>query len=157
MLNAMPDEAATAVPRETPVRPALSIGEVAERTGLSTHTLRFYEREGLFVEPIRRAPGGRRVYSENDVEWLNLCVMLRATGMPLPAIRRYTELVRAGAGNEGERLALLRRHQDQVRADIDRLHQCLDLIGYKVRVYEDIVEAVSAGPEREAPSAAKSR
>src|ERR1700736_2158234 len=94
--------------------PSLSIGEVAERTGLSVHALRFYEREGIFANPVRRGPGGRRVYSEDDVEWLTLCIILRASGMPLPAIRRYTDLVRQGAGNEEQRLTLLREHHEQV-------------------------------------------
>ncbi|MGH3740295.1 MAG: MerR family transcriptional regulator [Micromonosporaceae bacterium] len=117
----------------------LSIGQVAERTGLSVHALRFYERERLLATPVRRDSGGRRVYSENDVEWLMLCIMLRASAMPLTAIRQYTGLVREGAGNETERLALLREHQEQVTAQIAELNRCLDLINFKVGVYEDIV------------------
>lgn len=117
----------------------LSIGQVAERTGLSVHTLRFYEREGILASPVRRGPGGRRVYDEDDVYWLNLCVILRTSGMPVPAIRRYTELVRQGAGNERERLALLREHQDRVTAQMAELTKCLDLITYKVHVYEDAI------------------
>jgi DNA-binding transcriptional MerR regulator len=118
----------------------LSIGQVAERTGLSVHTLRFYEQQGVLVNPVLRGPGGRRVYSEQDVDWLNLCIILRASGMPLPEIRRYTELARQGAGNEQQRIVLLRRHQDQVVAQMKQLEQCLDLIRFKVRVYEDILD-----------------
>jgi DNA-binding transcriptional MerR regulator len=117
--------------------PELSIGEVAERTGLSVHALRFYEREGILANPVRRAAGGRRLYSEDDVEWLRLCILLRASGMPLPLIRRYTELVRQGAGNEQERLALLRQHEEQVVDQIAELNRCLDVIRYKVAKYED--------------------
>ena len=86
----------------------MSIGQVADRTGLSVHALRFYEREGILPNPVRRGPGGRRVYSEDDLEWLDLCIMLRSSGMPLPAIRQYTDLVRQGPGNEAERLDLAR-------------------------------------------------
>lgn len=121
------------------VAPSLSIGQVAERTGLSVHALRFYEREGILANPVRRGPGGRRVYGGDDLEWLTLCIVLRASGMPLPAIRRYTDLVRQGAGNEAERLTLLRQHQEQVITQIGRLNQSLDLINYKVGVYEDIL------------------
>jgi DNA-binding transcriptional MerR regulator len=117
----------------------LSIGEVAGRTGLSVHALRFYEREGILANPVRRGPGGRRIYGEDDVEWLNLCIILRASGMPLPAIRRYTELVRAGGGNEKDRLTLLRHHEEQVIAQIGELTRCLDLIRFKVGVYEDLI------------------
>ncbi|SFK95999.1 MerR HTH family regulatory protein [Streptosporangium canum] len=66
----------------------LSIGQVAERTGLSVHTLRFYEREGILANPVSRGPGGRRCYSESDVEWLRLCIILRASGMERRRSRR---------------------------------------------------------------------
>jgi DNA-binding transcriptional MerR regulator len=122
----------------------LSIGQVAERTGLSVHALRFYEREGILANPVGRDPGGRRVYHEDDVDWLRLCVILRASGMPVPAIRRYTELVRAGDGNEKERIALLREHQERVNAQLGQLTKCLDLINYKVAVYEDHLDQADA-------------
>ncbi|MFJ2738445.1 MerR family transcriptional regulator [Streptomyces sp. NPDC087440] len=118
----------------------LSIGQVADRTGLSVHALRFYEREGLFLHPVRRQSGGRRVYTDHDVDWLNVCIILRASGMPLPVLRRYTELVREGVGNEPERLALMREQEAQVTAQIAALTESLDLIRYKVGVYEDILD-----------------
>ncbi|MFI6238589.1 MerR family transcriptional regulator [Micromonospora sp. NPDC050795] len=132
----------------------LSIGQVAERTGLSVHTLRFYEQEGLFVGPVRRGPGGRRSYSQDDVDWLTVCIILRASGMPLPALRRYTDLVREGAGNEEERLALMREHHRRVTTQIDRLTQSLDLITFKVGVYEDLLDPhrSAAEPDRRRPS-----
>lgn len=126
------------------IEPRLSIGEVAERTGLSVHALRFYEREGLLAGPIRRDPGGRRVYDEDDVGWLTVCVILRGSGMPLPQIRRYAELVRAGEGNEADRLGVLGEHRERVLDQMDQLRKCLDLINYKVGVYEDILDARAA-------------
>lgn len=117
----------------------LSIGQAAERTGLSVHALRFYEREGIFLSPIRRAAGGRRVYTDDDVDWLTLCTILRGAGMPLEDIRRYSELVRAGDGNEPERLALLRRHERRVREQQQQLDRCQDLIRFKIGIYEDIL------------------
>ncbi|WST35544.1 MerR family transcriptional regulator (plasmid) [Streptomyces sp. NBC_01166] len=119
---------------------SLSIGQVAESTGLSVHALRFYEQEGLFVNAVRRGPGGRRLYTQDDVDWLNVCIILRASGMPLTVLRRYAELVREGAGNAQERLALMREHQERVTAEIGRLTESLDLISFKVGVYEDLVD-----------------
>lgn len=123
--------------------PTLSIGQVAERTGLSVHALRFYEREGILATPVRRGTGGRRVYDEQDVDWLTVCIVLRASGMPIPAIRHYTELVREGVGNEEERIALLLRHREDVQAQIGRLTECLDLIRYKIGLYEDHLDGVA--------------
>jgi DNA-binding transcriptional MerR regulator len=121
------------------VEASLSIGQVAERTGLSVHTLRYYEREGILADPIRRGSGGRRLYTEDDVDWLAVCIILRGSGMPLHVLRQYTDLVRQGTGNEKERLALLRKHQDDVTAQIAELTRCLDLIRFKAGVYEDIL------------------
>ncbi|HEV3355634.1 MAG TPA: MerR family transcriptional regulator [Pseudonocardiaceae bacterium] len=117
----------------------LTIGQVAERTELSVHALRFYEREGLFANPVRRDSAGRRVYDESDLEWLNICSRLRASGMPLRAIREYVELVRAGAGNELARLNLLREHQERVAARMRELAECYELISCKVTIYEQHV------------------
>lgn len=124
--------------QETDTGLRLSIGRAAERTGLSVHALRFYERQGLLVTPVHRGADGRRVYTEWDLDWLEVCVKLRASGMPLDAIRKYACLVRQGSGNEAERLDLLRQHQQQVTAQIDALKQCLELITFKIQLYEDI-------------------
>ncbi|MBR7836650.1 MerR family transcriptional regulator [Actinospica durhamensis] len=123
----------------------LSIGQVAERTGLSVHTLRFYEAEGLMVDPVERLAGGRRSYRADDVEWLTICTNLRSSGMPLPEIRRYAELVREGAGNEEDRLDLLRRHREEVLDRIAKLHGWLEVISHKVAVYEERLDHGATG------------
>ncbi len=115
----------------------LTIGQAAERSGLSIHTLRFYEREGMLPAPVRRGPDGRRVYSDDDLEWLEICSNFRASGMPLATIRRYVSLVREGTGNEAERLDLLREHEKRVIDQIGKLTQCLELISYKVNAYSE--------------------
>jgi len=135
----------SATPPDGPT-PGLTIGQAAERTGLSVHALRFYEREGLFARPVRRTADGRRAYTDEDLEWLELCVKLRSSGMALAAIRRYAELVRQGAGNETERLAILRQHQDGVMAQIASLTACLEIISFKVKLYEESVAARTGDP-----------
>jgi DNA-binding transcriptional MerR regulator len=124
----------------------LSIGEVAQRTGLSVHALRFYEREGLLASPVERTADGRRAYRARDLEWLDLCIKLRSSGMPLAAIRRYTELVREGPGNEKERLGILRQHQDRVTAQIAALTTCLEMISFKVSLYQESLTADPGDP-----------
>ncbi|WP_460522333.1 MerR family transcriptional regulator [Flindersiella endophytica] len=123
----------------------LSIGEVAEQTGLSVHALRWFEREELFLRPIPRVHG-RRVFEQSDVAWLNLCGRLRASGMPIADIRQFTALVRVGDGNEAERFALLEAHEQRVRVHIAELRECLTIINGKVDVYRrHLAEGVAAG------------
>lgn len=114
----------------------MSIGRVAELTGMSVHALRFFEREGLFLREIPRTAGGQRVYAQTDVDWLALCDRLRASGMPIARIRKFADLVRSGPGNEPDRLALLREHERTVAAKIADLQTCLDVIHTKVVTYE---------------------
>lgn len=127
------------LPSSRPRPGSLTIGETADRTGLSVHALRFYEREGLLVGPVERTAGGRRRYAEADVEWLRICVKLRESGMPLADLKRFAELVRRGPGNEAERLELLDAHQRRVEAQIRALEECRSVIAWKVGVYADHV------------------
>lgn len=118
----------------------LTIGEVAERTGLTRHTLRYYERYGLMLG-VGRAGSGHRRYSERDLGWIELITKLRATGMPIREVRRYAELVRAGDGNEDERLTLLRAHRQRVRAQLDMMAAYLAAIDMKISYYADAIDA----------------
>jgi DNA-binding transcriptional MerR regulator len=130
----------------------LSIGQVAERTGLSVHALRFYEREGLLADPVRRESNGRRVYTEDDVEWLDMCIKFRSSGMPLDTIRKYTDLVRQGPGNEQARLELLRSHQDHLAVQIEELNECMRVITFKVDCYQQALDDGTASCLWVAPS-----
>jgi DNA-binding transcriptional MerR regulator len=124
--------------------PGVSIAEAARRTGVSVHTLRYYERAGLVVTPIDRTSGGRRRYRRLDLEWINICTRLRATGMPIKGIRRYAQLVSAGYGNEQERLELLESHRADVIAKLDELKRNLELIDHKIDVYRGRLAAGDA-------------
>jgi DNA-binding transcriptional MerR regulator len=118
---------------------ALSISDAAQLTGLSAHTLRYYERAGLMLDPVERAPSTHRRYSEAEIRWVTLLTKLRATGMPNRRIREYAELVRAGEGNEAERLALLEAHRDAVIEQLDAMRRNLEAIDYKIEIYRDCV------------------
>ena len=122
----------------------LTIAEAAARTGVSVHTLRYYERAGLVVGPIDRTTGGRRRYQQLDLDWINVCTRLRATGMPIKTIRRYAELVAAGHGNEEERLALMEAHRAEVLAKLEALEVNLKLIDHKIDVYRGRLSAGEA-------------
>ncbi len=135
-------------PVSGPARPdpqaGLSIAEAARRTGVSVHTLRYYERAGLVVTAVDRTAGGRRRYHQLDLDWIVICTRLRATGMPIRTIRRYAELVSAGPGNEQERLALLEAHRAEVTARLARTRENLKLIDHKIDVYRGRLAAGDA-------------
>jgi DNA-binding transcriptional MerR regulator len=122
----------------------LSIAEAARRTGVSVHTLRYYERAGLVVTPVDRTAGGQRRYHKLDLDWIKICTKLRATGMPIKTIRRYAELVSAGPGNEQDRLALLESHRAEVTAKLAELEDNLKLIDRKINVYRGRLAAGDA-------------
>ena len=131
-----------------PARPdrqaGLSIAEAARRTGVSVHTLRYYERAGLVVTAVDRTAGGRRRYHQLDLDWIVICTRLRATGMPIKTIRRYAQLVSAGPGNEQERLALLEAHRADVTARLAEIRENLELIDHKIGVYRGRLAAGDA-------------
>ena len=128
-----------------PIPPeGVSIAEAARHTGVSVHTLRYYERAGLVVTPVDRTATGRRRYRKLDLDWITICTRLRATGMPIKTIRHYAELVAAGPGNEKERLALLESHRAEVTEKLAELQQHLQLINHKIDVYQGRLAAGDA-------------
>ena len=122
----------------------MSIAEAARRTGVSVHTLRYYERAGLVVTPVDRTASGQRRYQQLDLDWINVCTRLRATGMPIRTIRRYAELVSDGRGNEKDRLALLESHRVEVVARLTEIQENLELLDHKIGVYRGRIDAGEA-------------
>jgi DNA-binding transcriptional MerR regulator len=121
-----------------PVLPAggpqsLAIAEAAELTGVTAHTLRYYERIGLLDVP--RDHAGRRWYTEAELARVVFITRLRLTAMPIREIQAYFRLVGAGPGNEAERLALLERHRDEVKVRLGELQAALDVIDFKIATY----------------------
>ncbi|MEU8823488.1 MerR family transcriptional regulator [Streptomyces sp. NPDC048636] len=111
-----------------------TISEVAEHTGLSAHTLRWYERIGLMPH-VDRTHTGQRRFTNRDLDWLELVGKLRLTGMPVADMVRYAEMVRAGQGTFHEREALLTELRENVRARIAELQSSLEVIDYKIGIY----------------------
>lgn len=122
-----------------------TISEVAAWTGLTAHTLRWYERIGLMPHVDRSATGQRR-FTNRDLDWLTLVGKLRLTGMSVAAMVRYAELVRAGDHTFDERRALLEATRRDVLARITELHETLAVLDYKI----DFYAGARPAPERTA-------
>ena len=117
----------------------MKISEVAERTGLSISTIRFYEKSGLcpFIE---RGSDGKRTFSVTDTDWLVLLASLRATGMPVSEMRAFAELYASGDETIPERKVALLAHRLSLEARQEELNQCWAILDRKLQRYDEILE-----------------
>jgi DNA-binding transcriptional MerR regulator len=123
----------------------LTIQQVAQATGLSVHTLRYYERVGL-IHSIDRAQNTHRRYTKDDIGWIEFLMKLRATGMSIQKMQRYAELQRQGDATLRERVAMLKDLRCHVEAQIQHLNEHLGIIHYKIDFYEDLANQLEAEP-----------
>lgn len=114
----------------------VAISDAAAATGLSTHTLRYYERAGLMLDPVERASSTHRRYGDADIAWVQFLTRLRSTGMPIATIREYTELVRQGDETVDARRELLVRHRVAVLHQLEDITASLAAIDIKIAIYE---------------------
>ena len=115
----------------------ITIAEAAERSGLSAHTLRYYERIGL-IHPVGRGQNGHRRYGRDDIEWLEFLIKLRTTDMPIRQMVEYAELVRAGPQTASRRRAMLEAHREALRERIGELEETAAVIDRKIEIYTEM-------------------
>ena len=116
------------------------ISDIAKKTGLSIHTLRYYEQIGL-LKNIHRNQAGRRVYTRLDLDWLEWIKRLKSTGMPLEQMQEFAQLRLEGEQTLKPRQLLLIQHSQKLKQEIQRLKQELDVVDYKIEFYaEKILE-----------------
>jgi DNA-binding transcriptional MerR regulator len=118
------------------VSASYSVREVSDQTGLSAHTLRWYEQVGL-LDPVDRDTAGRRRYVATDMDRLRFLLKLRSTGMPVRDMIRYVDLARRGPTTVAERLEILVEHRQRVLTQIEALTDDLKIIEYKIDLYSD--------------------
>ena len=116
-----------------------TIEEAAQTTGVTAHTLRYYERIGL-LEPVGRASSGHRRYNDGDLASIHFLTLLRQTGMPIREMQRFVELTRAGEQTVPDRVAVLEAHREALAAQIALLHRHFEAITTKINVYRDRLE-----------------
>ena len=109
----------------------LTIQQVAQRTGLSIHTLRYYEHLGLLIS-VHRLPNGHRRYDESDLRWIDLLKCLRASAMPLSEMQRFAEITRQGTSTASERRELLEAHRLRVVAHLQEIQHTLAHLDTKI-------------------------
>ncbi len=114
-----------------------SIGMAAELAGVSTDTLRYYEKEGL-IPGIPRSENGHRRYDIDDLTWIRLLRALRATGMPISGLRDFVALAQSGADTVEARCRILDDHRALLRSRIAELENHLQVLDNKRRFYEGL-------------------
>ena len=113
-----------------------TIQETCEKTGLSAHTLRYYEKEGL-ITGVHRTAGGFRQYSDEDLEWLGLICCLKNTGMPLQEIARFVRLAHEGDETLRDRVDLLREHREKMAARLAEMEKYMEKVTWKVNFFTE--------------------
>ena len=120
-----------------------SIQDVSKKTGLSAHTLRYYEKEGL-ITGVERSQGGFRQYTDENLEQLGLICCLKNTGMSLQEIVRFVELTHQGEHTLKERVELLREHREAVIRRMSEMQQYLDKVTWKLNFFSEKLKAYEA-------------
>jgi DNA-binding transcriptional MerR regulator len=116
----------------------MTIAEVGERNGLSTDTLRYYERVGL-IPPVTRSKGGIRNYTENDCLWVEFIKCMRSAGITIETLIEYVSLFQRGEETRETRKKILGEQRDLLAARIKELQQTLKKLDYKIANYDEIV------------------
>lgn len=114
-----------------------SIKEVSEKYNISPHTLRYYEKEGL-IPSIQRDGNGIRLYSDVDLEWLQLVCCMRTTGMSISHIRDYVDLCRLGEETVPERRQIILNQKKVIEDEIKKYKGLLKVVNRKLEHYKDI-------------------
>jgi DNA-binding transcriptional MerR regulator len=122
---------------------------MAERCGMTTHTLRYYERVGL-IQPVGRARNGHRRYSEADAAWLNFLHCMRATNIPIRDLQRYAALREQGEATSLERRKILEDHKAVIEAQIEALEKAHTILEHKIANYRKIEEKIGLSAPVEA-------
>lgn len=122
-----------------------TIEEAAQHTGISAHTLRYYERIGL-LEPVGRASSGHRRYNDGNLNSVRFLTLLRQTGMPIRDMQRFVALSRAGDETVPDRVEVLEAHRAALAAQIEQLNQHFTAITYKIDIYRALLAAQQGAP-----------
>lgn len=117
----------------------MTIKEVSEKYGISSDTLRYYERVGM-IPPVERTEGGIRNYGEDDIKWVELVLCMRSAGLPIEAIIEYVRFSRLGDSTFKARLELLSEQREALISQKEKIDEMLSRLNYKISKYEEAVK-----------------
>jgi len=126
---------------------SLTVQAAAKQLGVSSHTLRYYEREGLLGTAVTRLPNGHRRYTEETLRWVKLLLCLRDTGMSLARIKDFALMAQQGSATIPKRLGLLTHHQELLVEHMKALQVAQTLLQEKIDRYHVLLNDPTAPPE----------
>ena len=115
-----------------------SIGQAAQKMGLTAHTLRYYEKEGL-LPFVKKTSSGLRVFSDTDIGWLEMIECLKGTGMPLKGIKQYIDWYIEGDSTLEKRLDMFEKQKLKIEEQMRELQRHMDKINYKIAYYRELI------------------
>jgi len=120
----------------------LEISEVSKLIKLKAHTLRYYESIGL-IKDIKRNSVGKRIYTEQDLKWLEVINRLRATGMNINSMIEYATLRHMGDETITERKSIMEEHLSSIESQIEKLLEAKDYVEKKIKIYSEMEEKIN--------------
>lgn len=127
-----------------------TISQAAEKFGITAHTLRFYDKEGL-LPFVDRGAGGRRIFKDGDLGWLRIIGCLKETGMPIREIRDYLDLCMKGDKTLQRRLEIMREHKAKMQEKLAEIKKYMKVIDFKLDYYEKAITAGTEAVHRDKP------
>lgn len=119
----------------------MKIAEVSERYGISSDTLRYYERIGL-IPPVNRNESGNRDYKEIDMKRVEFIKCMRSAGLPIEALIEYIGLLQQGDKTIEARKEILKEQRELLVARMKEMQKTLDMLDYKISLYEGQVSKI---------------
>lgn len=114
-----------------------SIQQAANKLGLTSSALRYYDKEGL-LPTLKRTDSGIRTFSDTDLDWLGLICCLKNSGMPILEIKHFMNLCLRGEDTCEERKEVLEKHKTEILRQMDVLQNSLSIVNYKIDHYKEI-------------------
>ena len=112
-----------------------SVKQVSEKLGISVYTLHYYDKEGL-LPFIKKKDNGTRVFTEGDVEWVDLILALREIDMPIAKIKEYISLLVQGETTLSQRRSLITQYREYLEYRMQAMKKCLDITSRKLKEYD---------------------
>lgn len=128
---------------------SFTVQQVVELTGLSEHTLRYYEKANLIEAVKRDSSSGHRRYSAENLAKIKSLACLRATGMPLEQMRKYFDLAKFGIDSADELQNLLRNQRIVLQEKMSQMQKNMDYLEYKISYWQEIKEKAQDGDSLE--------